>query len=207
MSPCPGTEQRGSHPAFYDALMWPFERAVLRAWRRRLGCLAHGRVLEIGAGTGSQLRWYRAETMVTALEPDVAMAAAARRRAVAAPATVQVVPGSAEALPFDAGSFDTIVFSLTLCSVNDPQAALAEARRVLAPRGHLFMIEHVHLPWQPGRRLQSLSAPLWDAATGGCRIDRDTVQLVRAAGFDVVDLREHAFRWIVEVAAVAQKSA
>src|SRR5665811_2134829 len=109
-----------------------------------------GRVLEVGAGTGSQLRWYPAGAKVTALEPDPGMAARARRRAARAAAPVTVVEGVAESLPFAAASFETAVTSFSFCTLADPAAALGELRRVLIPSGRLLMLEHVHLPWQPG---------------------------------------------------------
>ncbi len=193
------TTPPAGHPVVYDALMWPFERAVIGAWRRRLGARAGGRVLEIGAGTGSQFRWYGPDVAVTALEPHRSMAARARWRAARAPTSVEIVLGAAEALPFAAASFDTVVFAFALCSVGDPVKALAEVRRVLVPGGRLLMIEHVHLPWQPGRRLQSWAAPAWAAAAGGCRLDRDTVTLVRETGLHVHDVRSHALCWIVEL--------
>lgn len=193
------TPPGGSQAQVYDALMWPFERALLGAWRRRIGARAVGRVLEIGAGTGSQLRWYAPGVVVTALEPDVTMAARARPRAARAHAPVAIVIGSAEELPFAAGSFDTVVFTFAFCSVADTAKVLAEVRRVLVPGGRLLMLEHVHLPWEPGRRLQSRAAPAWAAAAGGCRLDRDTAGLVRAAGLDVLDVRAHMLGWIVEL--------
>lgn len=193
------TTPPGGYAAVYDAAMWPFERAMLGAWRRRLGARAGGRVLEIGAGTGSQLRWYAPGAVVTALEPDVTMAARARPRAARAHAPVDIVMGSAEELPFATASFDTVVFTFAFCSVADPARVLAEVRRVLVPGGRLLMLEHVHLPWEPGRRLQSRAAPAWAAAAGGCRLDRDTVALVRAAGLQVVDVREHVLGGIVEL--------
>ncbi len=103
------TPPGGSHAAVYDAAMWPFERAAVGAWRRRLVATARGRVLEIGAGTGSQLRRYAPGVDVTALEPDVSMAERARRRAAQAAARVSVVEGRAEELQFDDASFDTAV--------------------------------------------------------------------------------------------------
>ncbi|MEZ5126386.1 MAG: class I SAM-dependent methyltransferase [Thermoleophilia bacterium] len=195
------TTPPGGHALVYDMLMWPVERAVLSAWRRRLGRRAGGRVLEIGAGTGSQLGWYGPGAVVTALEPSLAMAARSRPRAAAARVPVVLVQGAAEALPFPAASFDTVVFSFAFCSVADPALVLAEARRVLIPGGRLLMLEHVHVLWQPGRWLQRLAAPAWAAAAGGCRLDRDTVGLVRAAGFEVLDVRAHALRWVVELLA------
>ena len=195
------TTQGGGFAAAYDALMWPFERAAIGAWRRRLAARARGRVLEIGTGTGSQLRWYGAGLEVVALEPDPDMAARARRRVARAAAHVRIREGPAEALPFPDGSFDTAVATFCLCSVMDPAAALAELHRVLVPGGRLLAIEHVHLSWQPGRRLQSLAAPAWASVAGGCRLDRDTVAAVREAGFDVLEERRHVLGWIVELAA------
>ena len=195
------TTPPGGHAAVYDALMWPFERAALGAWRRRLAARARGRVLEVGAGTGSQLRWYPAGAVVTALEPDPGMAARARRAAARAAASVTVVEGVAEHLPFAAASFDAAVASFCFCTVADPAAALGELRRVLIPGGRLLMLEHVHLPWQPGRRLQSWAAPAWAAVAGGCRLDRDTGGFVREAGFSVLRERSHVLGWIVELEA------
>jgi len=195
------TTTPGGHAAVYDALMWPFERAALGAWRRRLAARARGRVLEVGAGTGSQLRWYPADVQVTALEPDPGMAARARRAAMRAAAPVTVVEGVAESLPFAAESFDTVFTSFSLCTVADPPAALGELRRVLIPGGHLLMLEHVHLAWQPGRRLQNWAAPAWAAVAGGCRLDRDTGRFVREAGFAVLHERSHVCGWIVELEA------
>jgi len=195
------TTPPGGSAALYDALMWPFERLVIGEWRRRLGAAASGGVLEIGAGTGGQFPWYGAGVRVVALEPDGEMARRARRRAAHAAADVQVVEGAAEALPFTAGSFQTVVSTFSLCTVRDPAAALAEARRVLVPGGRLLALEHVHLAWQPGRRLQSWAAPAWAAAAGGCRLDRDTGGLVHEAGFVGVTQRSHVLGWIVELAA------
>ena len=120
----------------YDAVMWPFERAAVGGWRRRLATRARGRVLEIGTGTGAQLRWYAPGAAVTALEPEhfhagagSAAGGAGRRGGVA------VVDGRAEELPFADASFDAAVSAFALCTVADPAVALAELRRVLVPGG------------------------------------------------------------------------
>jgi ubiquinone/menaquinone biosynthesis C-methylase UbiE len=188
----------GGHAAVYDAAMWPFERAALGAWRRRLAATARGRVLEIGAGTGSQLRWYTPGADVTALEPDALMLERARLRATQAAARVSLVDGRAEQLPFEDASFDTAVSVFSLCSVTDLAAALSELRRVLVPGGTLLLLEHVHLSWEPGRALQTAAAPAWAAVAGGCRLDRDTLGSAREAGFTVLRSCAHVAGWIVE---------
>jgi ubiquinone/menaquinone biosynthesis C-methylase UbiE len=188
----------GGHAAVYDTVMWPFERFAIGAWRRRLVAEARGRVLEIGAGTGAQLAWYAPDTVVTALEPDAGMLGRARRRAAGAAASVTVVEGRAEELPVTDADFDAAVSAFALCTVADPAAALAELRRILVPGGTLLLLEHVHLPWEPGRALQSRAAPAWASVAGGCRLDRDTLRSAREAGFVVVSERAHVAGWVVE---------
>jgi len=188
----------GGHAALYDAAMWPFERIAVGGWRRRLAAQARGRVLEIGSGTGAQLRWYAPGVEVTALEPDDGMRARMERRASAAAARVRVVGGHAEALPFADTSFDAVVSAFALCTVTDPAEALAELRRVLVPGGALLMLEHVHLAWEPGRAIQSAAAPAWASFAGGCRLDRDTVRTAVEAGFRILHGETHVAGWIVE---------
>ena len=190
----------GGHAALYDAVMWPFERAAVGGWRRRLAAQARGRVLEIGSGTGAQLRWYAPGTEVTALEPDAGMRARMERRAAGVAARVHVVGGHAEALPFADASFHTAVSAFALCTVGDPAAALSELRRVLVPGGTLLLLEHVHLDWEPGRGMQSAAAPAWASLAGGCRLDRDTLRTAVAAGFRLVHRETHVAGWIVEAA-------
>jgi ubiquinone/menaquinone biosynthesis C-methylase UbiE len=194
----------GLFARLYDAVMWPAEKLFVGRWRRRLyGAAASAPgapVLEIGAGTGAGFRFYAPGTEVVAVEPSAAMAARARARARAA-ADVTFVAASVEDLPFADGSFECAIAALTWCSVADPPAGLAEVRRVLRPHGRLLLLEHVHLAWQPGRRLQSLAAPAWRRAAQGCRLDQDTVGLLEAAGFTVQRRRDHLWGWIVELEA------
>ena len=188
----------GGHAAVYDAVMWPFERAAVGGWRRRLAVLARGRVLEIGTGTGAQLRWYApgAPSRRSSPMPPCGSGRGGGRRGAAA--SVTLVDGRAEELPFADASFDAAVSAFALCTVADPAAALAELRRVLVPGGTLLLLEHVHLHWEPGRALQSRAAPAWAAVAGGCRLDRDTVRFAREAGFSVLQEHTHVAGWIVE---------
>jgi ubiquinone/menaquinone biosynthesis C-methylase UbiE len=95
------------------------------------------------------------------------------------------VQARAEALPFRDGVFDTVVSGLVFCSVDDPQAALAEVRRVLAPGGALRMMEHVRSAHRLRGAIQDWIQPAWTAVAGGCRPNRETERAVERAGFAV----------------------
>jgi ubiquinone/menaquinone biosynthesis C-methylase UbiE len=153
----------------------------LRRWRRWLVAGARGRTLDLGCGTGRNLPLYLGEIRVVAVDPAWPALRRARRRAPGVP----LIQARAEALPFRAGAFGTVVSGLVLCSVDDPPAALGEVRRVLAPGGTLRLVEHVRStrPWKA--RLQDRVQPLWTRVMGGCRPNRDTERAVEAAGFAV----------------------
>lgn len=168
--------------AAYDAASRHAEEAELAPRRAALLSGLAGTVLDIGAGTGANLPHFPAGCTVTAVEPDPHM----RRRLAAklntAAANVVVSDSGAEALPAADASVDAVVFTLVLCTVPDPAAALAEARRVLRPDGRLLFLEHVR---GSGRhaRLQDRIQPLWSAVAQGCRPNRDTLAALAAAGF------------------------
>jgi ubiquinone/menaquinone biosynthesis C-methylase UbiE len=169
------------HPlvaALYDPLMRLQDALGLRRQRRRIGEAARGRVLELGVGTGLNLPWYGEADEVVGVDPDPHMLKRARTRVSAAPCPVTLVEAGAESLPFDDGTFDSVVVGLSLCTIPDPRAALAEARRVLAPGGRLIFLEHVRAerPW--AARLQDAVAPLWWHLAGGCNLNRDTVATI-----------------------------
>jgi SAM-dependent methyltransferase len=176
---------------------------VLRARRELLDGLS-GRVLEVGAGTGSNFGLYPATvTEVVATEPDRALRGEAERAAADATAatpstTFRVSDATFEALPDDLdGPFDAVVCSLVLCSVRDVPASLAAAHRLLRPGGELRYYEHVATDGWLGRVQRAADATLWPRAFGGCHTHRDTVGAIRAAGFRTVRQREirSAPRW------------
>jgi SAM-dependent methyltransferase len=147
-----------------------------------------GRVLEVGAGAGANLRHYRMASGVVAVEPSSAMRARLTARLGRADVPVEVVYGKAEALPYENEQFDAIVYTLVLCSVRDVRQALAEARRVLRPGGRLVLLEHVRGTGRAGRR-QDRFDPLWSRLTSGCHLNRDTAKALEAAGFDASGLQ------------------
>lgn len=146
---------------------------------------ATGRVLELGIGGGLNLAFYdpaRVES-VTGVDPSEGL----RRIAMAAPRPaglrVEVLEGEAESLPFEAGTFDTIVCTFTLCSVGSPQVSLAEARRVLKPEGRFLFSEHGLAPDLNVQRWQRRLEPLWKRLAGGCHLTRPVASTIAAAGF------------------------
>lgn len=187
MAPRDWLERRAGGPAeLYDGVVGRLDRAGLAGARQRLVHDVQGNVLELGCGTGGGFVHYAAGTRVTALEPEPDFRRAAVDRARAAAATITVLPGDAHDLPFPDATFDAAVAELMLCSVNRPDVALAEMRRVVRPGGALRLLEHVRHPRAWIGRLQDVVDPFWTALEGrGCHLGRDTPRVVEEAGFAV----------------------
>ncbi len=166
-------------PWAYDFFMEVAERFGLRDWRQQLVGEAKGRVLDLGCGTGRNLRLFDAESRVTGLELDLGLLAAARRRAPDLP----LVVGRAEDLPFRSRSFDTVVSSLVFCSVADPERGLRETARILDRGGQLRMLEHVRSSQRLLGWVQDVVQPAWTWLAGGCHPNRRTEATVEQAGF------------------------
>jgi ubiquinone/menaquinone biosynthesis C-methylase UbiE len=182
------------HPLFARFYAWlaPIEDRTGVAERRRdLVAELRGRVLELGAGTGLSFRHYPPEVeRLVAVEPEPTMRANAAKAAREVALDVELVEGTADALPAPDSSVDAVVVSQVLCSVPDQASALAELRRVLRPGGELRFYEHVLSPNEPGRRVQrALDATVWPPVMGGCHLARDTATAITAAGFQVAQLR------------------
>lgn len=158
---------------------------LIRRFREEVAGEAAGRVLEVGAGNGMNLPRYRRAELVVGIDPQPVMLRNARRRAAGAARPVRLVRGVGEALPFEDGSFDTVVLSLALCSVDDPGRVLAEVRRVLAPGGEVRFFEHVRSPDHRMARVQDRLDRPYGLLSGGCRMNRDGLGALRAAGFRV----------------------
>lgn len=157
---------------------------MVQARRRELLPQAHGRVLEIGPGTGRNLPFYDRQriTQLVGVDPAVHMHTLARRRSARAGLDVELVGLSAEKLPLPSDSFDTVVCTYTLCSIADPAAALSEVARVLKPGGQLMFCEHGLSPQPSVARWQARIEPLWKAMVGGCHLTRNVPRLLQQAG-------------------------
>lgn len=186
MSAPPTLFQR-AYAAGYDVFMrlgGKFDRRN----RQQLVEGAEGEVLEAGCGTGLSFGYYRSAARVVGIEPDPGMRARAVRRAREARVPVEVRDGDAQRLDFPDASFDTVIFGLVLCTIPDPAAALAEARRVLRPGGVVRFWEHVRAPDPRLAATQDRWERRWMWFGRGCHPNRDTVAAVEAAGYRMREL-------------------
>lgn len=181
---------------FPHLLDWAMHSPGFARYRPPVLAAARGRVLEIGFGTGANLRHYPpAITRLETLDPDPALARLAARRIAAAGwggPERQVITHrlSAETLPFGPAEFDTVVSTFTLCSIPDVAAALREVRRVLKPGGAFLFLEHGRAPDPGVARWQDRLDPLQNRIGGGCHLNRPVAALVREAGLAISELDE-----------------
>jgi ubiquinone/menaquinone biosynthesis C-methylase UbiE len=152
-------------------------------YRRRVLSQASGRVLEIGIGSGLNLPFYGSQaSSVYGIDPSDSLL----RRALGQRAAQAVlVEASAEVIPFDTSTFDTVVTTWTLCTIPQVIVALCEMRRVLRPDGHLLFVEHGLAPDHTVARWQHGLTPCWKCLGGGCHLDRKIDDLIAAAGFRI----------------------
>ncbi len=175
--------------ALYDRGLKSTEEAGLREMRRGTLTAASGRTIDLGAGTGANLGLFPdAVTELVLAEPDPHMLRRLRAKVDEAGAKAEVVAAPAEALPFEDSSFDTAVFTLVLCTVPDPVAALTEATRILRPGGRLLFVEHVRSEEAPTARWQDRLERPWRFFADGCRCNRDTVATIEASSLTVEDV-------------------
>jgi len=174
----------------YDRQMAKVEKATLRGLRESLLAAASGDVLEIGGGTGANLPFYRpgaGSLMIT--EPDTAMLRRLQRRAREQAPLAKILRAPAEDLPFEDGSFDTVVSTMVLCGVSDQPRALRQLRRVLRPGGQLLFIEHVR-SGDPGLAHHQDRMNWMCQFVMRCDCNRPTLTSVEEAGFAVTGV-EH----------------
>ena len=186
------------HPLFARAwvrLSAQLDRRGGKAHRARLLAGLGGEVVEVGAGHGLNFAHYPPTvTRVVAVEPEAHLRHLAADAAAGAPVPVEVVDATSEALPLADGSVDAAVTSLVLCSVSDPDAALAEIARVLRPGGVLRLFEHVAAHSRAHRGLQrALDATVWPRLGGNCHTARDPVSRLDAHGLALADVERFRF--------------
>ena len=183
--------------AIYDPLLWVGERTGMAQRRSALLSQATGRVLELGAGTGLNLPHYsdNLEELVLT-EPSPPMVGRLERRAKKAGTPSSVMVADAERLPFKDDSFDTVVSTLVLCTVDDPQLAIYEIARVLRPGGKLLFLEHVRSDSRRLARWQDRLHRPWHAFAAGCNANRPTVDMLRESSLRVEDVEHDRWKWM-----------
>jgi ubiquinone/menaquinone biosynthesis C-methylase UbiE len=170
----------------YDPFLWLGEIAGMRRRRRRLLAKAYGRVVEIGSGTGLNVTLYTgAVDELVLTEPEPAMRRKLERRLQRNGLAAQILDAPAQRLPLADASVDTVVSTLVLCTVDDPESTLREIARVLRPCGQLLFIEHVRATSRFVAACQDKLLVAWRGFAGGCVCNRSTVDLMRACGFTV----------------------
>jgi ubiquinone/menaquinone biosynthesis C-methylase UbiE len=166
-----------------------FDRLFYNRYRRASIAHTTGRLLMVGLGPGTDLKFLPAAvTSVAAVEPVAAFRRMASRLAVRHGIAVDIVDGTGESIPFPDNSFDSVHIGLVLCSVDDAAETLSEIKRVLVARGRLVVLEHVRGEGATGR-FQDLVAKPWSWLAGGCEPNRRTAEAIAAAGFDISGLR------------------
>jgi ubiquinone/menaquinone biosynthesis C-methylase UbiE len=166
---------------------WAMRNRQLQPYRERVTSAAEGRVLEIGIGSGLNLPLYPKQVSeIVGLEPArrlvrIAQEAAARLK-------VALIRGSAESIPLERNTIDTVVTTWTLCTIPNPVGALLEVRRVLRPSGQLLFVEHGLAPEEKIRRWQNRLNPVWKRIAGGCHLNRPIRELIEKAGFEITQI-------------------
>lgn len=181
---------------FYEERILPHlvDRACsmgqVRHLRSQIVPHAHGRVLEVGMGSGLNLEFYNRDQvdMVYGLEPSEGM----RRKAIPnidrSPVSVEWLSLPGEQIPLPDASIDTVLLTFTLCTIPDWRKALEQMKRVLKPGGDLLFLEHGEAPHEATRKWQHRITPAWKKVAGGCHLNRHIADLITHAGFEIQEL-------------------
>lgn len=191
MTDGPGTRRQRFFARWYPDLMQRSEDAGQAAIRAKHLARAHGRVLDLGTGNGFSVPHYTtAVTELVMVEPNPGLRKQLQRRTADIRARAwEILDGDAYALPFPDGSFDTVSASLVFCSLERPDAALAELARITKPGGSFLFHEHVRGTGLL-RVLHEVVTPLQVRIADGCHPNRDFLALLGRSPFEVVDV-EH----------------
>ena len=158
--------------------------------RSQIVPMAHGRILEIGIGSGLNFDHYNFDRVeeIIGVDPAVSSVAMARSRSSKYNSKISFIESSAESIDLESSSFDCVVIGYSLCTIPDPLKALAEARRLMKPEGSLFFMEHGLAPEKNIQKWQHRLTPGWKKIGGGCNLNRDIENLISTSGFQFKSL-------------------
>ncbi|MDQ0200003.1 ubiquinone/menaquinone biosynthesis C-methylase UbiE [Neobacillus ginsengisoli] len=176
-------------PKWYDFFMSPLEKGRFKSIRRDLLQRANGTVLEVGSGTGINFPYYQSVKKVTAIEPSQNMIERSNKRTELSIVPIQIIRESAERLPFVDNTFDTVVATLVLCTIPNPEIALQEMKRVCKLDGKILLFEHVRMKNPFLAKLQDWLTPFWKKVCDGCNLNRDTVMMIKSNGLEILEKR------------------
>jgi ubiquinone/menaquinone biosynthesis C-methylase UbiE len=188
----------------YDRQMNFFDRVLFAGGREWACSLAEGEVLEIAVGSGRNLEFYPEGVRLTAIEFSPEMLELAKKRAAELGREVDLRLGDAQDLDLADESFDTIICTLALCTIPDPEKAVAEAHRVLRPGGRYVAFEHVRSPVAAVRAVERMLDPL-TVRFEGDHLVREPLEYLRPAGFEIEQLERS--KWGIVERVVARKAA
>ncbi len=173
--------------AIYDNFMEPFEKRGLRRLRKKLIGSAKGKVLEIGAGTGLNLPYYNEKEVSSLVLVDQDLNRRVLEEKIEDHSNLDIILREENVmdLPFEKEEFDTVVFTLVFCTVQDVEKGLEEIKRVLKNDGRIIFIEHVLPEREPLKTTFNVATPLWKKLAGGCHLNRKTEKSLQAVGFDL----------------------
>lgn len=174
----------------YDILMSPLEKYILNSIRKKLIPNTYGKVLEIGAGTGVNLKYYNTKKLSNLILLDKHINKNIFKKISF---KLNIVQGTATEMPFADNTFDTIVETLVLCSVDNVALTLKEIKRVLKPSGSFIFVEHVLPESQPLCTLFKTLNPYWIHLAHGCNLTRKSHQSIEKAGFSIIELNSKGF--------------
>ncbi|MCB0474293.1 MAG: class I SAM-dependent methyltransferase [Flavobacteriaceae bacterium] len=172
------------------AIDWACSQAPYFKQREKIIPLARGKVLEIGIGTGLNLKYYDPGKVkhVTGVDPSEAVWRKGQINAQSLPFEFEFIIASAEQLPFEDHHFDTIVTTYSMCTIPDLHTAFQEFQRVLRPNGSLLFCEHGIAPDLSVEKWQHRINPVWKKFSGGCNLNRDIPYLIEHNGFKIIQL-------------------
>ncbi len=188
----------------YDKMIGVWEKVLFGDGRRWVCAQARGAVLEVAVGTGRNFPFYPQEARLTGIELSPAMLEIANRRARELGRAVDLRVGDAQGLDFPDASFDTVVFTLSLCTIPNERKAVAEAVRVLRPGGHLLWLEHVRSPFRPVRVVQRMLEP-FAARRDADHLLREPLDCLEGEGMEIE--RVERSKWGMVERVLARKRA